>query len=477
LFRKRKSTDPEGRGVDARELSRDGSAARYVIKNRIRRRSRIRNIVVGILVAVAVVAGGAFAYVHDINSKLKNGLDSGIFGVLSKSSGDEPFYMLLLGTDKDEARAASSEYGSSDSSYRSDSIMLARIDPANKKVTLVSIHRDTMVDLGSHGTQKINAAYAIGGASYATQVISDFAGVPISHYAEVDMDGLAAVVDKVGGVTIDLPIDVYDPDYTGLDLKAGKQTLDGKTAALLCRARHAYDSYGDGDLYRAANQRAVITAVLKKVLSSDPVTMASTVSTMAGYVTTDMDVNSIVSLAGKFAGMDTSKDVMTGMEPTTSKYINDTWYEVVNQDAWKTMMDRVDKGLSPYESSSDDPSSGVSASTDGGSASSSTEKSLTLPSDSNVEAAYTGTVAVYNATSTDGLAGTVAQTLGDAGFTASANTATHKSDLTYVAYNGDNEAEAAGVAKTLGEKVRYEKNDGTLPTSTDVVVIVGSDYE
>ena len=221
----------------------------------------------------------------------------------------------------------------------------------------------------------------------------------------------------------------------------------------------------------------MITAVLKKVLSSDPVTMASTVSTMAGYVTTDMDVNSIVSLAGKFAGMDTSKDVMTGMEPTTSKYINDTWYEIVNQDAWKTMMDRVDKGLSPYESSNDDPSSGVSASTDGGSASSSTEKNLTLPSDSNVEAAYTGTVAVYNATSTDGLAGTVAQTLGDAGFTASANTATHKSDLTYVAYNGDNEAEAAGVAKTLGEKVGYEKNDGTLPTSTDVVVIVGSDYE
>ena len=64
------------------------------------------------------------------------------------------------------------------------------VDP--EKVTLISIPRDTYVDLGEHGKQKINSAYSIGGAPYTVQVVSDFAGVNISHYAEIDMDGVTA---------------------------------------------------------------------------------------------------------------------------------------------------------------------------------------------------------------------------------------------------------------------------------------------
>ncbi len=165
---------------------------------------------------------------------------------------------------------------------------------------------------------------------------------------------MASVVDAVGGVDVDLPIAVKDPNYTGLNLEAGEQHLDGQTAALLCRARHAYDNYGDGDRYRAANQRIVIMAIVEKVLASNPTTIATTVSDLANMVNTDMDVNSIVSLATEMKDINVSTDIMTGMEPTTSTYKNDTWYEICDTDAWKIMMERVDQGLSPTEDGNDD---------------------------------------------------------------------------------------------------------------------------
>ena len=331
-------------------LSRSVSADYYGSKMRSRRRKRITT---SILLALFIVFVGATvalaAFVASINSKLTGTVSDELRTVLTHQEAGKPFYLLLIGIDKDEGRVLDPTYGNDDSAYRSDSIMLTRIDPVNKKVTMVSIHRDTLVDLGENGQQKINAAYSIGQEAYTTQVISEFAGVPISHYAELDMDGLAAVIDTIGGIDVTLDMDVRDPYYTGLDLEAGDHHFDGHTAALFCRCRHAYDDLGDGDRYRAANQRMIISLVAKKVLASDPGTIAATVSTMASYVRTDLDVQSIVALATQFIGMDVENDIYTGMEPTTSRYINETWYELCDTTAWRKMMRRVDQGLPPTE--------------------------------------------------------------------------------------------------------------------------------
>jgi len=116
------------------------------------------------LVIVIAAAGTAVAlYMNDINSRLSAGIDSSLKDQLVTVQYDDPFYMLLLGVDEDDERDDS--WGSSQANYRSDTIILARIDPKNQKITLVSIPRDTMVDMGDNGTQKINAAYSIGGAS------------------------------------------------------------------------------------------------------------------------------------------------------------------------------------------------------------------------------------------------------------------------------------------------------------------------
>ena len=227
-------------------------------------------------------------------------------------------------------------------------MILTRVDPQNKKVTMVSMHRDTEIEIEGYGLQKLNASYAIGGPALAIKTVSQMAGVPISHYAEINFDGFEEVVDALGGVEVDVPMEIND-DEAGGHVDAGEQTLTGEEALILCRSRHSYDEYGDGDRYRAANQRLVLGAIAKKILSADPATMANTISALSQYITTDFKVGDIVALATSMQGIDPSKDIYSAMEPTISEYKNDTWYEQLDVAAWNTMMGRVREGLPPTE--------------------------------------------------------------------------------------------------------------------------------
>jgi LCP family protein required for cell wall assembly len=333
------------------DMYRYFDVARYRGAEKSRQRKMgIRVALIAVLIMALSIAVAASIYVSNINARLSANVTDDLRDQLVESTPGSPFYLLLLGVDKDQGRVEDTEnYGEDQHAYRSDSIMLCRIDPKNVKVTMVSIHRDTLIDMDNYGEQKINAAYAFGGAAYATEVVSTFADVPISHYGEVDLDRFIQIVDVVGGVTVDLPVPVYDPEYTGLDLPAGVQTLDGMTAALLCRCRHGYDAYGDGDRFRAANQRMVFSEVIKKVLASDPATMMNTVSAIADCVTTDLNIAEILDLASQMMTLNVETDIMTGMEPTDGVLLEDGWYEICLVDQWKKMMTRVDQGLPPYD--------------------------------------------------------------------------------------------------------------------------------
>ena len=354
---------------DAQALSRLQGASRYT-NARVGRIARkvARWTLIGLVVTIVAFIAVAIPYVLRINSELQNEerITEEVREALTISEDrepDDPFYMLLMGIDRDEGRTDSAEYGADDSNYRSDSIMLVRVDPKALTVTLVSIHRDTWLELDDYGMQKINAAFSYGGPAYMIETVEKLAGVDISHYAEVDMDGLAAIVNQLGGVTVNLGVDVYDPYYTGLDLKAGEQTLNGWTAALLCRARHAYDSYGDGDVYRAANQRAVISAIVKKILKSNPVTIASTVATLATYVNTDLDVATIVDLALQFRKLDVDNNIWSVMCPTAGYYDEELgiWYEELQEEEWDAIMKRVRAGQNPKTADTVDQTEGIAA--------------------------------------------------------------------------------------------------------------------
>ena len=295
------------------------------------------------------------AFALNVTMRMNAGIDADTRSALTPALPGQPFYLLLVGSDKSADRVAD---GSTGGTFRTDSIILARVDPIGAKVTLVSIQRDTKVQIDGYGKQKINAAYTLGGPALIIREVSKLAGVPIAHYAELDFDSFVSVVDAIGGIDVNIPMDL-DDDLAQLHVKAGQQTIDGPTALALCRARHAYDAYGSGDYFRAANQRMVLGAILKKGLSGNPVTMLTTINAAADSCTTDLTGFDLMLLGARFVGFDSSKNLYSGLEPTTPSYEGGVWYELVDENRWRAMMERVGQGLPPYASEADDPTAGV----------------------------------------------------------------------------------------------------------------------
>ncbi len=464
-----------GNRAPSSSYSRQSTQAEY---SRIRAKKRRRKIVGGVLAALAAVlligGGAALAYMGVLNGKLNAGVDDETKLALTDKSLSEPFYMLIMGTDKSAERE---QNGETDDTYRSDSMMLARIDPVQKKVTLVSIERDTLVNIDGYGVNKINAAYTFGGPALAVKTVSKFAGVPISHYAEINFDGFKAVVDALGGVEVDVPITI-DDNLAGGHVDAGLQTLNGDQALILCRSRHAYDDYGSGDYYRAANQRMVLGAIAKKLLETDPATMANTVASLCDYVTTDMKVSDIASVALSMRGMDTSTDIYSTMNPTTSSYEDGGWYEYSNNEAWTVMMKRIDQGLSPTPDESDSQNNG--GVTDGSISGEYIAQSVLNGEEGSASSNGKGElVEVQNGSGTQGAAASVASALTNRGYsvTNTLDADSYNYSKTLIIYDkGTDESVAQNIAKALGVGTPTI-NDGSYTYDGSYLVIVGKDYK
>jgi len=454
-------------------------------RKRARPKTILKAVGITLLALVVGVAAVAGVFLYRINQNLHAGLDAGDVVAAIEKSDDvyegDPFYVLLIGIDRSEGRVESGNYGDA---WRSDTLILARVDPAEPQITLVSIPRDTKVEIDGYGTDKINAAHAYGGIDLTMDVVSEFCGVNISYYVEVDFDGFKAAVDALGGIEVDVPIDI-DDDHAGGSLSAGLQTLDGKQALILCRSRHAYDDYGDGDMYRAANQRMVIGAMINKALQSDAVTLAGLISTVSEYVETNMDVTEIISIAVAMSDLDADKDIYSATCPTESSFDGTIWYEIVDEDAWKAMMARVDAGEAPL------PGAGNSSNT-GGDVDNyvSEQEAVELLSD-DIDVAQndslTGVVAelpedativVWDGCGNYSYAAEATQVLVDAGYDAEFwGTLAYDYELTTVVYNvGSQTACARRLAQVLGVGV-VEPCGETYDFSADYLVIIGSNYD
>lgn len=315
-----------------------------------RRSSRGKKIAIGVCCALVVAligCGTAFAvWFNNVNTQLNNGDKSAeelesISEQLVSSSFNEPFYMMLIGSDK---REDDEEMGA-----RSDTNIVVRIDPTSNQATLVSIPRDTMIDIDGYGTNKFNAAYNYGGAAAAIREASQLTGVEISHYAEVNFDELVSLVDAVGGVDVVVDELIDDPDadnsWSGSDsviIEPGEQHLNGTQALVFARSR----AYVDGDFTRTSNQRKLIEALANKVLALPVTELPGVIQAAAKCVTTDMKVADIISLAQQFQGSG-SLTMYSAMVPSITGYVGDTSYVFADEDALKEMMQIVDSGGDP----------------------------------------------------------------------------------------------------------------------------------
>ena len=326
-------------------------------------------IVSGVAVALLSLGCAAALYAHTIDLALSGGMSDDerheLAGVLTQPKAeleppakvvvDDPdpepvapqtnvYYVAVLGCDARPGETIA----------RSDVTMLVRIDPDTGTVHLVSIPRDTMVEIEGYGVQKINAALAFGGPAGAVKAVSAFAGVPITHYVELRFEQLVELVDRLGGVTVDVP-EGFTSDTSGLTLAAGTQTLNGEEALAFARERHAVSS---GDFSRAAAQRAIISAIADKVLASPPTEMPSLVGSLAACVTTDYTVAELADTA--LALKDAGVTVYSAACPSYSFGEGGISYVGVMYDEWRAMMQRVDAGLDPADESAEIPEPQVS---------------------------------------------------------------------------------------------------------------------
>ncbi|WP_019143454.1 LCP family protein [Aeromicrobium massiliense] len=148
---------------------------------------------------------------------------------------------------------------------RTDTIMLLHVGGGPS--LLMSIPRDSPVDIPGHGESKINAAYAYGGPELLVSTIEENTGIRVDDYVEIGLGGLVNLVDAVGGVEICPEEDLKDRD-SGLDVKAGCQEADGVTALAYSRNRH---SFATQDIQRVQNQRAVIGSIGSELRSPSTV--------------------------------------------------------------------------------------------------------------------------------------------------------------------------------------------------------------
>ena len=191
-----------------------------------------RKVAIAVLVAVLILGLGAGAaaalYVNQLNNSIQvqdQEQALAIDEVLSPAVSDEPFYMMIIGSD-----SRNDEFG-----QRSDTNIVARVDPTTNTVTLLSIPRDTAIDIDGN-VEKFNAAYNYNGAKGAIKAANELLGVKMSHYVEIDFAGLVDLIDAVGGVEVDVPMKIEDADAGGT-VEAGLQTLDGEHALIFARSR------------------------------------------------------------------------------------------------------------------------------------------------------------------------------------------------------------------------------------------------
>jgi len=194
-----------------------------------------------------------------------------------------------------------------------DTLILVAIEKKTGRVGLVSVPRDTAVEIPKHGLNRINIAYGLARAGGENallalkQVVSDLLGLPIEHAIVVDLSVFEQLVDALGGITIDVPCPIIDnfvdsrtPNgWRLLDVKAGSVRMDGVSAAMYVRSRH-----GRSDFSRARRQQAVLSAIHRELLSMGGWGRIPEVwSTIERNVATDFSRYELLDMARRVLGL------------------------------------------------------------------------------------------------------------------------------------------------------------------------------
>lgn len=224
----------------------------------------------------------------------------------------EPVNILILGVDQRRNEPS-----------RADTILVAFVDPRVPQVNLLSIPRDTYTNVPGVGMTKINHAHAYGGPELTMEVVEALLGVPVNRYVEVNFEGFARIIDILGGIELEVDRRMYYPPE-GIDLKPGRQVLNGENALAFVRFR----GYPEGDIGRIEHQQQFLLALADQILQArNLLRLPELVTEVRKNVRTNMELTEMVSLAQSLKDMPAGS-LLTRTLPGEPRYIRQVSYWV-----------------------------------------------------------------------------------------------------------------------------------------------------
>jgi LCP family protein required for cell wall assembly len=290
-----------------------------------------------------LLLAGAGIYFYNVYSDVVNAVDkmhkplartvSSQRSTQVKFNRQDPITILLVGVDQRPG-----------DSGRTDSMIVATVNPKTKTTTLVSIPRDTKTRIVSTAKPskdritKINAAYAYGGIDMTIDTVENFLNIPIDYYVQVNMQGFKDIVNAVGGIDVN---NQYAFELDGVTLKKGPQHLNGLQALEYARMRHEDPR---GDFGRQERQREVISKVIHKGASISTLTNYNNIlKALEDNIQTNLTMDDIIGIQSQYkvAAKTINKIEIPGDGENTSS----GWYYFISDKTRQQLSDQLRKQL------------------------------------------------------------------------------------------------------------------------------------
>ncbi len=272
-------------------------------------------IVLVLIILLAIIIGGTFWFVHSKFSKMQQiKIDEQELGISAQAEEKLADYrnIAIFGIDSRE--------NTYDKGNRSDCIIIASINNKTKEVKLISVYRDTYVQIEGHGLDKITHAYSYGSAPLAISTLNTNLDLNIKEFVTVNFDAVKEIIDKIGG--INMPITEEEVSHISGINKAGTHKLTGEQALAYARIRYATG----GDYKRTERMRDVLTAVINKVKTFDISQLNQLVDTVLPKLYTNITASDVFSMLPSAPNFKITQSL--GWPYETKGITLDRWYGV-----------------------------------------------------------------------------------------------------------------------------------------------------
>lgn len=418
--------------VDQRTGQHAGSKSRAQEFMRRRRRNTIILVIAGIVIAAFLVVNIASCAFKSFASASMALDDEGVKSELVAATGDEPYYLLLVGLSDPDTSSEAASF-----------IAALRIDEQNKTFSLMNIPNNIVRTGGQGEGDLLRNTVREGGEAELVRAVKDQTGLPFSHYLRITEDGLEKLVDDIGGVQINVEYRVDDPRVGHVVIPPGEQNLSGEQAVAFVSATN----FQGGRTQRTNNQMELFFGLINKMTSSEGLGWISDSDVVASAIKTDLSYDSLSHLATLY-GQDAA--FYTATLPGSQYSLNNVICFAPNAKLWEQTKERFMNG----------------------------EDTNTSVDTSGVDKSKL-TIVVQNGSGTDGFAAQAAQILEQHGYTIqdTGNADSFVYTETLVIYKDEDDRAAAeaivadlGIGRAVYASVYYN-------LKTDIQVVVGQDWK